>query len=117
CASLAIANRTRANLDTLLAALAPLAPEIPRRGFDPAHPPSDLATGAILINATSAGLRPEDPEPIELAVLPRLSAVFDMIYNPPVTPLLRRAAEQNIPSANGLAMLVHQGAKSLEIWS
>jgi shikimate dehydrogenase len=40
-----------------------------------------------------------------------------MIYNPPVTPLRRAAAALGVPSANGLSMLVHQGAKSLELWS
>ena len=40
-----------------------------------------------------------------------------MIYNPPVTPLLRAATRLGIPHANGLSMLVHQGAKALEIWS
>ena len=40
-----------------------------------------------------------------------------MIYNPASTPLLRQAASLGIPCTNGLTMLVHQGAKSLEIWS
>jgi shikimate dehydrogenase len=117
CASLSIANRTRENLDALLAVLAPLAGGIPLRGFAPATPPADLPAGAIVINATSAGLRAADPAPIELQRLPRPVSVFDMIYNPPQTPLLRSAAALDLPHANGLAMLVHQGAKSLEIWS
>ena len=117
CASLSIANRTRHNLDALLASIALLAPTISRRGFDPAEPPPDLPASAIVINATSAGLRPDDPAPIDPAALPRPAAVFDMIYNPPLTPLLRTAAKLGLPHANGLSMLVHQGAKSLEIWT
>ncbi len=117
CASLAIANRTVANLDAMLADLAPLAAGIPLRGFSPATPPSDLPPGAIVINATSAGLRPTDDLPIDLAALPPPAAVFDMIYNPPQTALLARAATIGLPHANGLAMLVHQGAKALEIWT
>ena len=117
CASLAIANRTRENLDALLATLAPVANGIPVRGFAPATPPADLPAGALVINATSAGLRDTDPSPIDLAALPRPSAVFDMIYNPPQTPLLRQATALGVPNANGLSMLVHQGAKALEIWS
>jgi shikimate dehydrogenase len=117
CASLAIANRTRQNLDDLLAALAPLAGKIPLRGFAPADPPPDLPAGALVINATSAGLKPTDPLPIDLARLPRPAAVFDMIYNPPRTPLLQAAHAHGLPIAHGLAMLVHQGAKALEIWS
>jgi shikimate dehydrogenase len=117
CASLAIANRTRENLDDLLALLAPLAGRIPVTGFAPSAPPSGLPRGALVINATSAGLRASDPAPIALEAIPTPSAVFDMIYNPPETPLLRAAAGRGIPHAHGLAMLVHQGAKALEIWS
>ncbi|MBI5771759.1 MAG: shikimate dehydrogenase [Verrucomicrobia bacterium] len=117
CASLWIANRTRENLDELLESLTPLAAGVPLHGFAPATPPRDLPIGSLVINATSAGLRPDDPLPIDLARLPRPAAVYDMIYNPPLTALLRAAAALGLPQANGLAMLVHQGAKSLEIWS
>lgn len=117
CASLWIANRTRENLDTLLATIAPLARAIPLHGFAPVQPPRELPAGALVINATSAGLRDTDPLPIDLSLLPRPAAVFDMIYNPPQTALLRVAAALGIPTANGLSMLVHQGAKALEIWS
>jgi shikimate dehydrogenase len=117
CASLHIANRTRANLEILLATLTPLARGIPVFGFDPSADPAALPEGAIVINATSAGLKETDALPIDLSTLPRPSAVFDMIYNPPQTPLLRLAHTVGIPGANGLSMLVHQGAKALEIWS
>jgi shikimate dehydrogenase len=117
CASLWIANRTRENLDALLAQLGSLARGISVRGFAPDAPPRDLPAGTLVINATSAGLRAGDPAPIELAALPRPVAVYDMIYNPPQTPLLRAAAALGFPHANGLTMLVHQGAKALEIWS
>lgn len=117
CASLSIANRTPENLQALLAVLAPIAADIPRRGFAPDSPPSDVPGGAIVINATSAGLRAIDPAPIDLQRLNRPASVYDMIYNPPRTPLLRQAESLGIPGGNGLSMLVHQGAKALEIWS
>lgn len=117
CASLAIGNRTPANLETLLDVLRPLASTIPLRGFAPDAPPADLPTGAIVINATSAGLREADPVPVDLAALPRPAGVYDMIYNPARTPLLRAAARLGVPCANGLSMLVHQGARSLELWT
>ena len=103
----------------MLALLAPLANGIPVRGFEPSGLPSAALAkeGALVINATSAGLRASDLAPIDLATLPRPAAVFDMIYNPPETALLRAAVALGVPHANGLAMLVHQGAKSLEIWS
>jgi shikimate dehydrogenase len=117
CASLNVGNRTPQNLDTLLATLAPIARKIPISGFTPSSPPATLPPDAIVINATSAGLADTDPLPIDLGRLPKPSAVFDMIYNPPQTALLRAASQCGVPSANGLSMLVHQGAKALEIWS
>lgn len=117
CASLWIANRTPGNLSTLLTSLAPYAGTIPCRGFAPAAPPADLPAGALVVNATSAGLRPDDPPPADLTALPNVAAVYDMIYNPPRTPLLRQADFLGLPHANGLSMLVHQGARALQIWS
>jgi len=117
CASLWIGNRTRPNLDALLAVLAPLAGKIPLRDFLSATPSASIPGGAIVINATSAGLHAGDAPPVDLRKLPRPASVFDMIYNPPETPLLTQARALGLPRANGLAMLVHQGAKSLEIWT
>ena len=58
-----------------------------------------------------------DAAPIDLSRLPKPAGVYDMIYNPPQTALLRTAAALGIPRANGLSMLVHQGARALSIWS
>ena len=117
CAELWIANRTRDRLDSLLARIAPLANGIPVRALGAGGRPDRLAKGALVINATSAGLREGEPAPADLALFPGLAAVYDMIYNPPRTRLLGQALELGIPCANGLGMLVHQGAKSLEIWT
>ena len=117
CASLWIGNRTAATLDALLSDLRPFAGETELRGFDLNHPPADLPAEAIVINATSLGLAAGDPAPIDLKKIPRPAKVYDMIYRPPQTALLRQAGELGIAHANGLSMLVHQGARSLEIWT
>jgi shikimate dehydrogenase len=117
CAGLWIVNRSRPNLESLLALLAPLARGIVVRGAGPGQRPGGLPARAIIINATSAGLRPSDPAPADLAAFPGAAAVYDMIYNPPHSRLLAQAQALGIPGANGLGMLVHQGAKSLEVWT
>ena len=117
CAGLWVQNRTRANLDSLLAHLGPLSRGIPVRGIEAGRPPAGLPAGALVINATSAGLKAADPAPADLAAYAGVAAVYDMIYNPPLTRLLVQAGELGIPCANGLGMLVHQGAKALEIWT
>jgi shikimate dehydrogenase len=117
CRELRIGNRTKTTLTTLLDELRPLAGESLLDGFDLAHPPADLPANAIVINATSLGLKPTDPAPIDVAKIPRPAGVYDMIYRPPQTTLLRQAAQLGIPHANGLSMLIHQGARSLETWT
>lgn len=117
CASLWIVNRSRENLDALLALLAPLPNGSRAKPWAPVESPHLPPAGTIIINATSSGLKPADIVPLTLHTILRPSAVFDMIYNPPRTALLRAAAELGIPHANGLSMLVHQGAKALEIWT
>ena len=82
--------------------------------IDPAARP----VGAVnTLRWTERGWHGFNTDGYGLAALPRPIAVFDMIYNPPQTGLLRAAADRGLPHANGLAMLVHQGAKSLEHWS
>lgn len=117
CTALWIGNRTAANRHALLAELSRSPGRAELHGFDPAQPPADLPRNAILINATSLGLKPADAAPLDLRAIPRPAGVYDMIYRPKPTALLRQAAELGIPHAHGLSMLVHQGAKSLEIWT
>lgn len=117
CRSLWIGNRTDTNRVALIKALEPLAKRGILHGFDPQHPPADIPSSAWVINATSAGLRSTDEAPIDLGRLPKPSGVYDMIYNPSRTPLLAQAEALGLPYANGLSMLIHQGARALEIWS
>ena len=117
CRSLWIGNRSRGSLETLLRQIEPLAGGATVRDFLLDALPPDLPAGAILINATSCGLCDDEPPPVDLAALPRPAAAFDMIYNPPRTPLLVAADRLGIRNSNGLAMLVHQGARALGIWT
>lgn len=81
----------------------------------------------LLINATSVGLKPDDPSPLEGTGLrvEGFDFVYDMIYSPAESPLLRSVREANrrmiggepIKAANGLGMLLYQGTKALEIWT
>ncbi len=77
-----------------------------------------LEESDFLIQATSLGLKTGDAPPMNLKLLsPELKHlhVFDTIYHE--TPLLHCAAACGIPAADGMAMLIGQGAKSFEIWT
>lgn len=118
CRSLQIVNRNQDRLNRLLGELAPLAQE---RGVQLSGSPSDSFStdkdNLIVINATSLGLKQDDPLPISTDSLPAQAALYDMIYNPRETRLMNAFRASGKPAANGLSMLVHQGARALEIWS
>ena len=73
----------------------------------------------LLLNATSLGLKPEDALPLDdkQFSLKQAGAVYDMIYQPAETRLLAAARAAGCKTANGIGMLVHQGAKAFAIWT
>jgi shikimate dehydrogenase len=73
----------------------------------------------LLLNATSLGLKPGDTSPLEEKEFSpkQAKAAYDMIYKPAETPLLSAAKAAGCRTANGIGMLVHQGAKAFEIWT
>lgn len=112
-AELWLANRTAATAEELAAEILRDQPELNvRLGF-----PQERVD--LLLNATSLGLRPEDPSPLAGSTfeLPMAAHVYDMVYKPAQTRLLRAANDAQCRTANGLGMLLHQGAKALEIWT
>jgi shikimate dehydrogenase len=73
----------------------------------------------LAVNATSLGLSVNDPLPVDEKqfTLRQARNVYDMVYRPAETPFLRAAKTAGCNAANGLGMLLYQGAKALEIWS
>jgi shikimate dehydrogenase len=74
---------------------------------------------SIIINATPLGMH-EDVSPLSGEQLARFTPdtfVYDMIYNPSQTYLLRQAQAMGLHTANGLSMLLHQGALAFKLWT
>jgi len=77
---------------------------------------AELAKTRLLVNATAVGMKPgETPIPAEL--LPSDLMVMDLIYNPSQSQLLKDAAAAKHAVMNGEHMLLHQGARSFELWT
>ena len=76
-----------------------------------------LATCALLVNATPVGLHPSDPPPIDPALLQPQLLVYDLIYRPRETALLREAKRLGCQVLGGLGMLLYQGALAFELWT
>ena len=71
---------------------------------------------ALAVNATTVGMI-EPGVAFDPAVLPESAVVFDLVYNPPESELLRRARARSLPATNGLGMLVAQAEIAFERWT
>lgn len=75
-----------------------------------------IANIDLIVNATPVGLNRGDPSPISSRLLAPHLMVYDTIYSGNKTPLVSAAVEAGARAANGLSMLLHQGALAFEIW-
>jgi len=72
----------------------------------------------ILINTTPIGMFPEvDRTPVPENVLKEGMIVFDAVYNPIETKLLRDARERGCHTVNGLTMFINQAAEQFRLWT
>jgi shikimate 5-dehydrogenase len=74
----------------------------------------------LIVNCTTIGMaHGPDPAgtPLLLHQIPPTSLVYDLVYNPMETPLLRAAARAGAGILGGVQMLVYQGAASFEMWT
>ncbi len=77
-----------------------------------------VAQSEVLMNLTGLGMRGHEKETVIDAQYIRTDQVcFDATYNPMQTRFLREATEKGCKTINGLGMLVHQGARQVEIWT
>ena len=71
----------------------------------------------LLVNATPVGMFPKtDACPVSDELIERSDAVFDVIYNPLETQLIKKARTMGKPAENGMAMLVWQAVSAHRIW-
>jgi shikimate dehydrogenase len=70
----------------------------------------------LVINATSLGMRPGDPSPVDARLLRPGTFVYDLIYHRD-TALVQAAKRRDCVAAGGLSMLLYQGAASLQLWT
>jgi len=79
---------------------------------------NELADADVLINATSVGMYPKADETlVKREFLHRGMTVFDIVYNPLMTRLLKEAEAASVHAMGGVKMLVYQGALAFELWT
>jgi len=125
CERLVLVNRTLEKARLLASELAPYfhterlsgpVERIVAIPFDEEALRRELANADILINATSMGMRRTDSPVLSPSLLTPNLFVYDTVYAGGVSRLLEDATAAGARCANGLGMLLHQGALSFEIW-
>jgi shikimate dehydrogenase len=74
----------------------------------------------LIVNCTNLGTKcsPEEGQsPLTSGLIPKDALVYDLVYNPSETPLMRMAKEAGAKAIGGLPMLIYQGAASFKIWT
>ena len=110
-----VANRTPERARDLADSLAAYGTVIPGAP-DGRQFASALGSAAIAVNATTVGMT-TDTVAFDVAGLPEDALVFDLVYVPPVTPLVQAATARGLQVCNGLEMLVRQGEIAFERWT
>lgn len=75
-----------------------------------------VSQAGVIINATPVGQANEPPVIPTDAISPD-AVLVDLVYRPPVTPLIQAARKRGAIAHSGLGMLLHQAAISFEIWT
>ena len=118
---LLIANRTIYKAETLVSELA-YSTHIEVCSLDEQHikNASSSVSWDLIVNCTSVGMRYTDLEilsPISPDIIHKGTLVYDLVYNPPVTALLKLAADVGSDTLGGLGMLIYQGAEAFRLWT
>lgn len=118
CSSLTIVNRDPERLRGLMEILLPLDKRsVGPRGLTPSELREPLPVGALVVNCTSLGLKPEDASPVPAGLLRADTSVYDTVYGAHDSALVLDARAVGAKVERGLSMLCWQGAFAFEWWT
>lgn len=109
--SVSIVNRTRERAEKLAASFGPRCSV-----HDVDELPGLLAQADVLINNTSLGMQGKPSLDIDLAPLKTSAVVYDVVYVPLETPLLKAAKARGLRTVDGLSMLLYQAVNGFSHW-
>ena len=118
--SLTIANRTIDRAQTLADEIEVQGVDTQAMGLSDSGYASACKGADLLINSTSVGMLrgpAEGASPVPNGAIRAGSVIYDMVYNPPDTPLLQNAESAGARPVGGLPMLVYQGAAAWSRWT
>lgn len=113
-----LANRTAEKAASLAEELRDRFPDVPVSPLETWPPaPGDVRCADLILNSTSLGMKQGDVIPLTAPHFREGQDFLDMTYVMDETPMMRASVQGGARAANGLGMLLHQGARSLEIWT
>jgi len=125
CERLVLVNRTLEKANVLVERLRPFfteprvlgpAARLEAIAWEESAMRTQLADVDLIVNATPLGMNPSDATPLPGRLIAPHHMVFDCVYGPSKTALLRATEQAGARSANGILMLLHQGALSFSTW-
>ncbi|MBI2958330.1 MAG: shikimate dehydrogenase [Chloroflexi bacterium] len=126
CSELTLVNRSRERAEELCEALRDsvatkgLGTRIAVAAWGAPEALAALSNSKLIVNCTSMGMKhggQEKLSPLTSGQIPSEALVFDLVYSPAQTPLLKAASAAGARTLGGLPMLVYQGAAAFEMWT
>lgn len=118
--AVSVANRTPARAEELCGDFSSRFPEVRFAAAalgDAGRTAEMIREADMVINASCAGMGDFGPLSLPLDLLSKDSAVYDLVYEPLETPLVRDARALGLRAESGLGMLLYQGADAFSIWT
>jgi shikimate dehydrogenase len=118
-ARICLANRSPVPARALVESIAPRLPglTLAANTLECLEDPAFLASFDLIVNTTSVGMAGDSFAGLALPQQKPHLLVYDMVYAPPVTPLLAQARALGLRTANGIGMLVAQGEAAFTVWT
>lgn len=125
CEQLILVNRTLDKLTPLLERLQPFfsserlegpGDRLQKCAIDSPDLPELAGHCDLIVQTTSLGLKATDPPPMPTSAIQPHHLLYDTIYQPSRTALLRSGEAKGARVANGISLLLHQGALAFEYW-
>ena len=103
-----LANRSRARAEALAG------PRVAVHDWEDRE--AAIRGAALIVNTTSLGMAGQPPLELSLATAEPETVVHDIVYVPPVTPLIAEARERGLRAVDGIGMLLHQARPGFLAW-
>jgi shikimate dehydrogenase len=117
CSKISIYDLIGSRANDLASAIKKNFPKLKTKASMLKEMPDSVKDCELLVNCTPLGMKKKDPLPIDVKLLHKGLKVYDIIYTPLKTELIRAAEKRSIRATGGIGMLLYQGVLAFELWT